>query len=136
MSKKYVFPCNPEHFDIDAYFLNNTQILWRRPSDIEVGDIAYIYIGKTIREVKYRCKVISTEVSKEKLQANSYAIPKGKLASKCSYIILELEQIYADGTFPLPVLKEKGMGQFMVPMRAKDKLEQLLTDIDNQMGGA
>ncbi|WP_314793695.1 hypothetical protein [Eggerthia catenaformis] len=135
MSKMYIFPCNPEHFDIEKYFLNNAQIVWRKPSDIEVGDIAYIYIGKTIREVKYRCKVVSTEVSGDVLEANAYAIPKGKLAAKCSYVILELERTYENGTVTLPMLKENGMGQFMVPMRAKDSLEKLFIDIDNQTGG-
>ena len=120
MKKTFVFPCNPERFDIAAHFKVDSQIVWRRPSDIECGDTVYIYVGKTIREIKYRCIVISVDVSKELLENNSYAISKGKIASKCSYILLRLDKTYLGSTFPLAELKSNGMGQFMVPMHVKN----------------
>lgn len=130
MSNIYIFPCNPNLFDIHKHFSQYKTIIWRKLSDMKCGDYVFIYIGKTLMEIKYKCKVVSLNIDQNTLNNNKYAIPKGELADKCEYLELLLEKVYEDGTFPLKELKENGMGQFIVPMHAKEKLEIYLKNKD------
>lgn len=122
----YIYPCNANNYDIVQHFLTRKEIVWRPVANIRIDDIVFIYVGKTQQEIRYKCRVISEKASEEIIQANAYAIPRGKIANKCSYIIMEMIQEYPKGTFPLSELKENGMGQFMVPMKVHGKLKNYL----------
>lgn len=91
MKNVFIFPCNPLAIDIDNLFSVGNIIMWRKPSNIACDDVVYLYIGKTLREIKYRCTVISIDVDKETQAKNQYAIPKGKLAQKCNYLLMRIE---------------------------------------------
>ena len=135
MNSVFVYPCNAVDHDIEKHFADNPFIVWRAISDIKVDDIVFIYVGKTIREVKYKCIVTKCPISQDILNDNQYAIPKGKLANKCSYLMMKLQKEYPNGVFPLSELKENGMKQFMVPMHASDRLKQYFQSKDEGIGG-
>lgn len=123
----FVYPCNITFYDIVQHFKHNNRIVWRKTSGIIEADTVFIYLSNPYRTIKYQCKVISDSVSMDLLNQNLYAVPKGKLASKCEYIQMEMVREFTDNEITLEQLKENGMGQFMVPMRAKDTLASFLS---------
>lgn len=135
MAEYYIYPCNAVYFDIESHFSRKNTIVWRAVAGIKTGDTVFVYVGKTLREIRYKCRVVSEEVSQSILQENAYAIPKGKIADRCSYVIMEKIKEYEAGTFPLTELKANGMGQFMVPMRADNGLKDYLLKKDEITGG-
>lgn len=130
MSNVYIFPCNPEFFNIEDNLSGTQNIIWRKPSGIMCGDSVFVYVGKTIKEILYKFEVVNIDVSKEVLAQNTYAIPKGKIAQKCTYLEMKLLKKYDIGTYHLSELKANGMGQFMVPMMAPANLKHYLENKD------
>lgn len=131
----FIYPCNPYYFDIKEFFASHNKIVWRAISNIKSGDIVYIYVGKTIHEICYKCKVSLDNVTKQILNDNIYAIPKGKISKNSTYVMMEKICEYQRGTFPLDELKAHGMGQFMVPMKASDTLKSYLIEKERMLGG-
>lgn len=102
-------------------------------ANIKNDDIVFIYVGKTYHEIRYKCKVISEDISDITLMENQYAIPKGKISNRCCYVKMKLIREYPKNTFPLSDLKKYGMGQFMVPMRANETILRYLLDKEKNL---
>lgn len=110
-------------------------MVWRAAARTKTGDTVFVYVGKTLREKRYKCRITSDSVSQTMLHENAHTMPKGKIADRCSYVIMGKIKKYKVGTFPLFELKANGMGQFMVPMRANNSLKDYLLANDEIIGG-
>jgi len=133
MADIYIYPCNINFYDVTNHFYHSNDIIWRKTAHISKGDIVYIYVGKPYLEVKYKCTVVEEMIDGAILQKNLYAIPKGKIADKSTYMKMELECIFPDGTFTLPDLKRCGMRQFMVPMHAPASLVDFFISTERKL---
>ena len=116
MNKQFFYPCSLQFYDICDHFDKHETIIWRKTSDIKKGDIVYIYISKPINEIRYKCIIVNDSVDASMIEMNNYAIPKGKISSKCQYIQLKLQIRFSPKLITLAELKEVGVRQFMVPM--------------------
>ena len=132
MNNIYVYPCSLGFYNICKHFDCNKNIIWRKCSNIKCGDSVFIYISSPFREIKYKCVVTNIDISEKILLENSYAIPKGKIAVRSTFVEMTLEKTFSDGTFTLEELKKHGLKQFMVPMHASNDLAQYLEEIDNK----
>lgn len=135
MENVFVYPCSIGFYDLEKHFSKQDDVVWRKCGDIGKNDIVFIYISKPLREVKYKCVVTDVNVSMDEVQQNSYAIPKGKMASNKEYIKMKLVCEYNHGTYVLDELRNHGMGQFMVPMHASPELSKYLVTVDNAING-
>lgn len=126
----WVFPCNVKFFNIFDHFKKRNTVVWKRRGSVHTGDVVYIYLGSPYKEIKYKCHVIADDISEEKVQMNSYAIPK-KVSGTPHYIELELDQTFEEGKYPYEVLKENGLGQVQIPARASRRLKPFLDGGDN-----
>ena len=139
MAEKWIIPCNIKHFDLISYFKDNRFVVWKNSFSIKKDDIAYIYIGSPIRQIKYRCRVISDVVSDEMLQKNQYAISEEKnnnyFSKKVKYIILELEQEYQDGVLLYNDLKLNGLGQVQIQARTDRRLQRYIDEVETKIAG-
>ena len=137
MVEKWIIPCNIKHFDLISYFKENSCVVWKNSFSIKKGDIAYIYIGSPIRQIKYRCKVVSDVVSDEILQKNQYAISEEKnnnyFSKKVKYIILELEHEYEDGILRYDDLKLNGLGQVQIQARTDRRLQRYIDGVETKV---
>ena len=59
----WIVPGNPRYYDVDAAFAENDEILWKQSSDIQVGDIVYLYVGAPVSAVRYRCEAVAVNLS-------------------------------------------------------------------------
>jgi len=58
----WLVPANPKYFDIEAAFNKQKEILWKQSGSIQVGDIAYMYVGAPISAVLYKCTVTEVDI--------------------------------------------------------------------------
>ena len=56
----WLIPSNPKYFDIVKAFDENDEIIWKQSSDIQIGDIVYIYVAEPYSKILY--KTVATEV--------------------------------------------------------------------------
>lgn len=136
MRENWIIPCNLKHFDVIEHFRNNEYVVWKNSFTIQKGDIAYIYIGAPIGEIRYKCEVVSDEIDQELLNSNSYAIVKKEsnnyFSKKIKYIQLKLIREYAPGTFTLQKLREQGLGQVQIQARTDRRLQSFISSIDEK----
>lgn len=97
----------------------------------------YIYVGKPISEVKYRCKVVEDQIDDFQLYKNLYAIPKkvyhNYFSNRDEYIKLEFEYEYPYGTFMLESLRNHGFGQVQIQARTSRELQNIINSIERTM---
>lgn len=60
-SNTWLIPANPNYYDIINAFAYDDTIIWKQSSDINVGDIVYIYVTKPYSKILY--KTLAVEVN-------------------------------------------------------------------------
>jgi hypothetical protein len=137
MTDYWIVPCNISFFNLIEHFKTNNTVVWRNAFSMHKDDYAYIYLTKPYTEIRYKCIVINDSVDEMLLAENSYAIPSKKsynyYSKKDKYIQLKLICEYKEGTFPLHLLKEHGLGQVQMQSRTGRTLQHFLTDVENQL---
>ena len=90
----------------------------------------YIYLGGGPGEIKYKGHIIEVVLKDKTVQEHSYAIRPTK--QRRNYIMIKIDKIYKDGTFPLSDLRFHGLKQFQRQSKAKDELIEYIKtkDID------
>lgn len=61
-SQEWIVPANPKYFDVCNAFDEKDINLWKQSTNINVGDIVYIYVGAPISALMYRCEVLKTNI--------------------------------------------------------------------------
>lgn len=137
MAENWIVPCNIKFFNVAEHFEKSKRVIWKNSFTMKTGDIAYIYIGSPVGEIKYKCQVVSDKVSEEILEQNSYAIPAKKsnnyFSKKEKYVELELICEFPDGTFPLTTLRENGLGQVQIQARTSRTLQAFIISTENNL---
>ena len=137
MRENWIIPCNLKHFDVIEHFKSNEYVIWKNSFTIRKGDMAYIYIGSPVGEIRYKCEVVSDEVDQELLNSNSYAIVRKESNNYFSKsrdeenLIAELRE-YIPGTFTLEKLREHGLGQVQIQARTDRRLQNYISSIDEK----
>lgn len=122
----WVVPCNVKKFDLVSHFETSETVVWKKSRNIEVGDLAYLYVGAPYSEVKYVCEVIANHVDADIVAVCfPYAFDKRSMSSE--YMELKRIKTFPDGTFPLAELKLHGLGQVQTQARADRALKRFIS---------
>jgi hypothetical protein len=128
MIESWYIPCNIRFCNVIDIIKHQGEIVWRRGASIHKGDIAYIYIGAPISEIRYKCIVTEEDVPKQVLQENLYA-RRSDDGPKQKYMKLKVLCEYQPGRLPLKVLKENGLTQVQRQARNSRELRCFLDSI-------
>ena len=60
-SEKWIVPANPKYYDVINAFNDTDEIIWKQSSNINIGDIVYLYVAAPYSKIMYKC--VSTEVN-------------------------------------------------------------------------
>lgn len=104
--EKWIVPCNPSQYDVFGAFKQLKRVEWKQITNINVGDIVFIYISKPIQAIKYKC--IATKVnlpSAGRIDDSKFVIDDTKYKSNGRYMELELLEKYNDKQYPIELLK-------------------------------
>lgn len=119
--EKYVYPCSPKYFNVVEHFEKRNDLVCRRLSKAQKGDLVYIYVGSPFMELKYRCIVEIPSVDDDTLQQHDYAT-LGNTYARLDYMLLKLDHVYPPKQMPLERLKKNGLGQVQRMARVNDTL--------------
>lgn len=109
----WITPANPGIYDLRAAFAESPYIHWNQSSNVNKGDIVYIYVGKPIGALKYACKVLKPDIY--------YGDSHNERLMK-----LRLIRVYKDDYCPKSKLVEYGVTNIRGPRHCPEKLVEYL----------
>ena len=62
VQREWIVPANPKYYDIQNYFIEGSIQHWKHSSNIQVGDIIYIYVGSPVSAILYQCEVLKCNI--------------------------------------------------------------------------
>lgn len=116
---EWIIPCNLKYYDVKGAF-SKFKAIDRKQSakNICVGDIVYIYVGKPISAIKYKCRVNKTNLSKVEIDDSEFVINGENYENYGNHMELELIREYADTELTRDMLVENGLkGNIQGPRR-------------------
>ena len=116
---EWIVPANPRYYDIVGAFKEADDILWKQSSDIQVGDIVYMYVGAPYSSLMYKTKAIQVRIPYEYEDQN--------VRMKYLMRLIRLES-YAPHLYPLKLLATYGVktvrGPRYMPIELSKALNQ------------
>lgn len=128
----WIVPCNLKFYDVIGAFKKFNKIIWKQiVKTIKEDDYVYIYIGKPISALKYKCKVNKVGLSNREIDDQEFII-NGEAYVTCGcYMELELLEECSGEYFSLDSLVKHGLvGNIQGPRRALGDLEQYLNSLN------
>ena len=120
----WVIPCNEKHYNHREAFANLDHIDWRQSTNVEVGDEVYIYVGRPVGAVLYKCEAIKVNIANPDNNDVDYSY--GELDPVGRYMRLKLLEKYPDDRFPREALLENGLKTVQGPTKATGELISFL----------
>ena len=116
---EWIIPCNLKYYDVKGAFSKFKAIDWKQSAkNICVGDIVYIYVGKPISAIKYKCRVNKTNLSKVEIDDSEFVINGENYENYGNHMERELIREYADTELTRDMLVENGLkGNIQGPRR-------------------
>ncbi len=108
--KEWIIPCNSKFYDVKNAFANLQRIDWKQSAkSIGVGDIVFIYVGKPIQAIMYKCVVNKTNLYSIEIDDSAYVINGKPYSSYKRHMELELIGSYHKDDLSFFNLTEKGL---------------------------
>lgn len=101
----FVVVGNIQRFDITKHFERNDTVIWKQVSNGQVGDEVYIYLGRPLSRLVYKCRIVQKDVNGDGV---GYLSQYGE-KKKPSYMKLELISELPSEGLALKQLLSKGL---------------------------
>ncbi|MEG1929322.1 MAG: hypothetical protein RR090_12030, partial [Niameybacter sp.] len=72
--QEWVTICNPKKYDVIGAFKQLDVIEWKQSTNVEVGDVVYIYISAPYKEIKYKCKVTKVDLNEGVIDDSEFVL--------------------------------------------------------------
>ena len=130
---RWIIPCNANYYDIVHAFENLSCIDWKQSRKIEVGDIVYIYVGRPIKAVMFKCRVNKVNLPAIEIDDSAFVIKGDAYENYGNYMELELLGKFNQSELSLERLSEHGLqGNVQGPRRMNDDLMKLFSEVEKE----
>lgn len=116
-SNEWIIPANPKFYDVISCFNDTDTIIWKQSSNIEIGDIVYMYVAEPYSAILYKCKAIEVNIP--------YEYKDDNLSMK-KVMKIKLIKKYNQEDYPFSKLKEYGVNAIRGPRLITDELKDEL----------
>jgi len=116
---EWVIPCNEKYYDHRGAFANLDYIDWRQSTNVSVGDIIYIYVGRPSSSLMYKCEALDVDIVNPSNNDMEYS---STLDQTGRYMRLRLIESYPEGKYKREDLLENGLKTVQGPTKATPEL--------------
>lgn len=129
---EWIIPCNLKYYNVEGAFKKLKKIDWKQSAkNIFVGDIVYIYVGKPVSAIKYKCRVNKTDLTSIEIDDSEFIIHGENYENYGRHMELELVREYADTELTLEKLVENGLkGNIQGPRRVNSPIQKLIMEVE------
>lgn len=129
---EWIIAGNPDKYDVVGAFRELGTIDWTQSSNINVGDIVYIYVSNTVRAIRFKCKVNVVNKVTPTIDDSKFNISGDFDGTKGRYMELEVLKEFSTDLFGKNALELHGFKSPMGPMRVPAEVKEYL-DIVQQL---
>ena len=129
LMEKWIIICNPLKYEVEAAFNTFKIIEWKQSTNVQVGDLVYIYVGKYVGKIKYLCKVNKVNLSEIINDDTRFTIDGSGFMNHGRYMQLELINSFDEDLLSYRYLKENGLGSVRGPSRMDEKIEKYISSV-------
>lgn len=134
---EWFMPCNVNHYDTFGAFSELKRINWRQTTNVEAGDIAYIYLTSPYSSIRFKCRVDKVNLSEEEavIDDAKFDLSNNQTEnwSGSRYMELELLEDYTSPFLTLDWLYSNGLPHVRSTQRVSRQLSAYLTRITSQL---
>lgn len=106
----WLVSCNPKYYNVAGAFSASPSLYWKQIlNDVSVDDEVFIYVARPISAIKYRCRVLESEVTNYPMNDSPYVIDGSYYESYPVKMKLELLEEYPDDKYTLEKLHSYGL---------------------------
>ena len=88
--ESWIIPCNIKNYDVFGAFEKLNKLNWKQSTNIEVGDIVYIYTAKPHSRITHKCKALEVNLKRSYIDDKNYIINSSPYKNYGRYMTLEL----------------------------------------------
>lgn len=122
ISDAWLFPCNPKSYDIIGAFEKLNRLEWTQTTNVAVGDTVYIYVGGKIGCIMFKTTVVEADLFGKGSDEGLEFFREPPSQENGRYMVLQLEDKYPQGKYPLKELKAHGLGSVQGKSRLTPEL--------------
>lgn len=123
---EWIIPCNISQYDIIGAFERFVEIEWKQSTNIQKGDIVYIYVGAPISAIKYRCKVLEVELPQVTIDDSEFVIDDTNYGNYGRYMRLHMLEEKDDSVLSRKYLMDNGLKSVQGPSKVTTELSKCL----------
>lgn len=129
----WVITCNIKMYDIFGAFAKFNEIEWKQSTNIEKGDIVYIYIGLPISAIKFKCEAVEVNLLKAEIDDSEFVIDGSNYENYPRYMRLRKLKEYPDTALKKDLLINNGLKTVQGPSTVTTELEYFIESIDENI---
>jgi len=120
--RTWVIPCNPNYYNVQEAFSKLKILDWKQNEgyDIQVGDLIYIYVGKPVQAILFKCKVNKVDLCKVEIDDHEFVIDGTNYLEYSKHMELELIKCFNDDELTFDILKQNGIKGYIQGYRLVD----------------
>ena len=117
MTTEWLIAGNPKKYDVINAFKDLKKVDWKQTTNVQVGDIVYIYVSDTVKAVKFKCKVNKVDLKNLEIEDQQYNISGEFDGTYGRYMELELLKELKGNLYSLNAIKQHGLDAPQSPVR-------------------
>ncbi len=128
----WIIPCNANYYDVEGAFAHLGRVDWKQSRRIEAGDIVYIYVGRPVKAILFKCR--ATKVNMDSIEIDDSAfVLSGEIAENYgNYMELVPIRKFDRTSLTLDILVANGLqGNVQGPRRSNEQLNRLFARVEN-----
>lgn len=108
--------CDLTKYDVEGAFSSLGTIDWKQSTNVEAGDIVYIYVSKPIGGIKFKCRANKVNLPNCQIDDSEWVLDGSPFENYGRYMELELLHKF-DTVIPyLSDLQDRGIKAIMGPL--------------------
>ena len=123
---EWIIACNPDKYDVIGAFQELGSIDWTQNANIFAGDIVYIYVSNTVRNIKVKCKVNAVNKAVPTIDDSKFNKSDEFDGSKGRYMELEMIEEFSTGLFEKSRLEQHSFKSPLGTVRVLSELKEYL----------
>jgi hypothetical protein len=124
---EWVIPCNvKKEYDVVGAFSKLKKINWKQSTNIEVGDVVYVYAGDPIKSILYKCIVNKVNIDEPDIDDSEFTLNNANYSVSGRYMEIELLEAYDNKYLSYEFLLENGLRTVQGPSRVTSRLSKYL----------
>lgn len=128
---RWLIAANPSKYDVMSAFAELVKVDWRQTFNANVGDIVYIYVSDSVKEIRFKCRINKTELSELEIEDSQFNVSDEFDGSYDRYMELEPIKQYSGPAYGRDELMKHGFKSPLGPMRVPAELQAYLDSLEN-----